>query len=225
LRRTACGGLGHRVVESGRAYGFGDQPARSSSYHQTRLWEEYRAATTDGFGYSWFCDLYREWAGRLKPTLRQVHIAGERLYVRLRRSRHGGDRRGDRRNSPRRDLRCRAGRIELHLRWRRPGAKRCRTGSLHTSTPGQRPNLTLLDLIGRCFGGPGINHRNPNPEKRVRAWAQTSHRAREGGFAVCFRSYVTGSVTHWESRVETSRKSAPRARFTSGGRIHPDSCR
>jgi hypothetical protein len=23
------------------------------------LWEEYRAATTDGFGYSWFCDLYR----------------------------------------------------------------------------------------------------------------------------------------------------------------------
>src|SRR4051794_1414845 len=45
------------------------------------LWEEYRAATADGFGYSWFCDLYREWAGRLKPTLRQVHIAGERLFV------------------------------------------------------------------------------------------------------------------------------------------------
>jgi hypothetical protein len=45
------------------------------------LWEEYRTATTDGFGYSWFCDLYREWAGRLKPTLRQVHIAGERLFV------------------------------------------------------------------------------------------------------------------------------------------------
>jgi len=45
------------------------------------LWEEYRAATTDGFGYSWFCDLYRDWAGRLKPTLRQVHIAGERLFV------------------------------------------------------------------------------------------------------------------------------------------------
>src|SRR5271165_1533876 len=45
------------------------------------LWEEYRAATTDGFGYSWFCDLYREWAGRLKPTLRQMHVAGERLFV------------------------------------------------------------------------------------------------------------------------------------------------
>ncbi|HEY2503911.1 MAG TPA: IS21 family transposase [Mycobacterium sp.] len=45
------------------------------------LWEEYRTARTDGFGYSWFCDLYREWAGRLKPTLRQVHTAGERVFV------------------------------------------------------------------------------------------------------------------------------------------------
>jgi transposase len=45
------------------------------------LWEEYRAGASEGFGYSWFCDLYREWNGRLKPTLRQVHIAGERLFV------------------------------------------------------------------------------------------------------------------------------------------------
>ena len=47
------------------------------------LWEEYRAGpgAQDGFGYSWFCDLYREWAGRLKPTLRQVHPAGERVFV------------------------------------------------------------------------------------------------------------------------------------------------
>lgn len=45
------------------------------------LWEEYRAGAPEGFGYSWFCDLYREWVGRLKPTLRQVHTAGERLFV------------------------------------------------------------------------------------------------------------------------------------------------
>jgi transposase len=45
------------------------------------LWEEYRAGTPDGFGYSWFCDLYRGWAGRLKPTMRQTHIAGEKLFV------------------------------------------------------------------------------------------------------------------------------------------------
>ena len=49
------------------------------------LWEEYRNGPggQDGFGYSWFCDLYREWAGRLKPTLRQVHPAGERVFVDL----------------------------------------------------------------------------------------------------------------------------------------------
>src|SRR4029077_21207651 len=35
------------------------------------------AGAPDGFGYSWFCDLYRGWAGRLKPTMRQTHIAGE----------------------------------------------------------------------------------------------------------------------------------------------------
>ena len=45
------------------------------------LWEEYRAGAADGFGYSWFCDLYRAWVGRLKPTLRQVHLAGEKLFV------------------------------------------------------------------------------------------------------------------------------------------------
>lgn len=45
------------------------------------LWEEYRAAAPEGFGYSWFCDLYRAWAERLKPTLRQVHTAGERMFV------------------------------------------------------------------------------------------------------------------------------------------------
>jgi len=47
------------------------------------LWEEYRTGpgAQDGFGYSWFCDLYREWVGRLKPTLRQVHTAGEKVFV------------------------------------------------------------------------------------------------------------------------------------------------
>ncbi len=45
------------------------------------LWEEHRAAAPDESRYSWFCDLYREWAGLLKPTLRQVHLAGEHLFV------------------------------------------------------------------------------------------------------------------------------------------------
>jgi transposase len=47
----------------------------------TLLWEEYKAREPDGFSYSWFCDLYKDWAGRLKPALRQVHVAGEKLFV------------------------------------------------------------------------------------------------------------------------------------------------
>lgn len=46
------------------------------------LWEEYRAAhAQDGYGYSRFCELYRRWEGRLSPTMRQHHIAGQRAFV------------------------------------------------------------------------------------------------------------------------------------------------
>jgi transposase len=45
------------------------------------LWEEYCGTRSDGFSYSWFCERYKEWAGRLKLSLRQVHVAGEKLFV------------------------------------------------------------------------------------------------------------------------------------------------
>ena len=45
------------------------------------LWEEYRDAHRDGYGYSRYCDLYRAWARRLSPTMRQTHVAGERMFV------------------------------------------------------------------------------------------------------------------------------------------------
>ncbi len=45
------------------------------------LWEEHRAAHPDGYGYSRFCELYRAWEGRLSPTMRQAHVAGEQLFV------------------------------------------------------------------------------------------------------------------------------------------------
>ena len=45
------------------------------------LWEEHRAAHPNGYGYSRFCDLYRTWEARLSPTMRQTHVAGERLFV------------------------------------------------------------------------------------------------------------------------------------------------
>jgi len=46
------------------------------------IWEEYRAVHPDaGYGYSRFCELYRRWEGRLSPTMRQHHIAGEKAFV------------------------------------------------------------------------------------------------------------------------------------------------
>ena len=45
------------------------------------LWQEYRAAHPDGYGYSQFCERYRQWARRLRPSMRQVHRAGEKLFV------------------------------------------------------------------------------------------------------------------------------------------------
>ena len=45
------------------------------------LWEEYRTGQPDGYGYSRFCDLYRDWRVGISPTMRQTHVAGERMFV------------------------------------------------------------------------------------------------------------------------------------------------
>jgi transposase len=45
------------------------------------LWEEHRAEHVDGHGYSRFCELYGEWRRRLSPTMRQTHVAGDKLFV------------------------------------------------------------------------------------------------------------------------------------------------
>ena len=45
------------------------------------LWEEYRAEHADGYGYSRFCGLYIGWRRGVSATMRQTHVAGERLFV------------------------------------------------------------------------------------------------------------------------------------------------
>ncbi len=48
------------------------------------LWTEYQAAAPEParcYQYTQFCRLYHAWAGTLEPVLRQVHVAGERLFV------------------------------------------------------------------------------------------------------------------------------------------------
>jgi transposase len=45
------------------------------------LWQEYRQANPDGYQYSWFCEHYRAWRGKLDVVMRQDHRAGEKLFV------------------------------------------------------------------------------------------------------------------------------------------------
>ncbi|MGA8698049.1 MAG: IS21 family transposase [Xanthobacteraceae bacterium] len=45
------------------------------------LWEEYGAAHPGGYSYSRFCELYRAFERRLSPTMRQHHVAGDKVFV------------------------------------------------------------------------------------------------------------------------------------------------
>ena len=54
---------------------------RKKSVTLRLLWVEYREAHPDGYGYSQFCALYREWAKCLKPSMRLSHNGpNETLY-------------------------------------------------------------------------------------------------------------------------------------------------
>lgn len=45
------------------------------------LWLEYKAQYPDGYQYTQFCRHYHTWTATLEPVLRQVHVAGERVFV------------------------------------------------------------------------------------------------------------------------------------------------
>jgi len=54
---------------------------RRKSVTRRLLWLEYREAHPDGYGYSYFCELYRMWAKKLDPPMRLSHRAGEKMFV------------------------------------------------------------------------------------------------------------------------------------------------
>ena len=45
------------------------------------LWHEYKEVNPDGYQYSQFCQLYRQWVQKLDVCLRQEYRAGEKLFV------------------------------------------------------------------------------------------------------------------------------------------------
>jgi transposase len=47
----------------------------------TMPWDEYIERYPEGYRYSRFCELYRNWASRLSVTMRQAHIGRDKLFV------------------------------------------------------------------------------------------------------------------------------------------------
>jgi transposase len=58
-----------------------DRELRRPGVTRMLLWEEYRAARPEGFAYTWFCTHYEAWKGRVRPTMRQTHVGGEKVFV------------------------------------------------------------------------------------------------------------------------------------------------
>mgnify|MGYP000887011479 FL=1 len=46
------------------------------------LHEEYSDVNPNGcYGYTWFCNEYRQYAKKVNPSMRQTHIAGEKVFI------------------------------------------------------------------------------------------------------------------------------------------------
>jgi len=76
----------NEAVELSRA----SMPAMDYLYRELRrkkgvtlqlLWYEYKERHPDGYQYSFFCELYRNWVKKLDVPLRQNHLAGEKMFV------------------------------------------------------------------------------------------------------------------------------------------------
>jgi len=63
-------------------YALVHQELKKKGVTLTLLWEEYRQAVGErGYQYTAFCTRFRDWAGKLKRSMRQIHRAGEKLFA------------------------------------------------------------------------------------------------------------------------------------------------
>jgi len=62
-------------------YGWVHRELRKIGVTLQLLWHEYMEMHPDGLRYTQFCARYRDWRRKLNPSMRQVHRAGEKLFV------------------------------------------------------------------------------------------------------------------------------------------------
>ena len=74
------------VADDGRARTAIDWPAMQTELKRrgvtlALLWQEYLAEQPTGYSYTRFCELHNAWKATVSPTMRQTHLAGEKLFV------------------------------------------------------------------------------------------------------------------------------------------------
>jgi transposase len=70
-----------RAARPAPDWGYVHKELRRKGVTLQLLLVEYREADPDGYGYSQFANLYRQWRGQVDVTMRQAHKAGEKLFV------------------------------------------------------------------------------------------------------------------------------------------------
>jgi transposase len=58
-----------------------DAELRRPNVTRALLWEEYRTGQPTAYGYTWFCVAFDAWKGKVSPSMRQHHVAGEKVFV------------------------------------------------------------------------------------------------------------------------------------------------
>lgn len=75
-------GNAHEPTFTEPDYALVHQELKRKGVTLTLLWEEYRQAFGErSYQYTAFCTRYRDWAGKLKRSMRQIHRAGEKLFA------------------------------------------------------------------------------------------------------------------------------------------------
>jgi transposase len=58
-----------------------DAELRRPNVTRALLWEEYRRDQPSAYGYTWFCVGFDAWKQKVSPSMRQHHVAGEKVFV------------------------------------------------------------------------------------------------------------------------------------------------
>lgn len=62
-------------------YAYIHQELKRRGVTRMLLWEEYREQNLHGYGYTQFCELFKQWNKKVTVSMRQVHKAGEKMFV------------------------------------------------------------------------------------------------------------------------------------------------